>query len=111
MLYLKCLEYYEMCVKSMMDTYSSTKRADSQKTLIKKASVSQPVVRRNELLEDAIFKAAQAFTNYDYADDPSGPGKGLYSEMHKYKSVSDFRKKKRKRRMETIKKLKDTKPK
>jgi hypothetical protein len=36
------------------------------------------------------------FKNYDYVNDPSGPGKGLYQDMTKYKSVSDFRKKKRK---------------
>lgn len=39
------------------------------------------------------------FTNYDYADSSTGPGKGLYSDMDKYKSVADFRKKKRKDKM------------
>lgn len=36
------------------------------------------------------------FNNYDYAEDPSGPGTGLYrGKMNKYKSVADFLKKKR----------------
>jgi hypothetical protein len=39
------------------------------------------------------------FKNYDYANDPSGPGKGLYNgKMDRYKSVSDFRKRKKRRR-------------
>lgn len=35
------------------------------------------------------------FRNYDYKDDPTGPGTGLYQNLDKYKSVSDFRKRKK----------------
>lgn len=40
------------------------------------------------------------YKNYDLYDtgDPS-PGKGFYSDMEKYKSISDFRTKKRKKKM------------
>lgn len=86
MLYLKCMEYYELCTQEYIKEYS----------LVKRASYNS-------------CKEAQLFKNYDYADDPSGPGKGLYSDMDKYKSVADFRKKKRSRRMKAIKKLKDHK--
>ena len=38
------------------------------------------------------------FQNYDYADDPTGPGMGLYhGNMDKYKSVGEFLEKSRKR--------------
>lgn len=37
------------------------------------------------------------FKNYDYIEDPTGPGEGLFQNMHKYKSVKDFLNKKRKR--------------
>jgi hypothetical protein len=39
------------------------------------------------------------YKNFDYVDnDPNGPGEGLYhGKMDKYKSVDEFRKKKRKR--------------
>ena len=40
------------------------------------------------------------FKNYDYGtgpDEKMGPGKGLYENMDKYKSVSDFLKKKRRK--------------
>jgi hypothetical protein len=43
------------------------------------------------------------FKNFDYADDPTGPGTGLYAKPGKYKSVEDFRlqyqKRKKKRRL------------
>jgi hypothetical protein len=35
------------------------------------------------------------FRNYDHINDPTGPGTGLYKNMDKYKSVSDFRKRKK----------------
>lgn len=38
------------------------------------------------------------FENYDYSDDSSGPGIGLFhGPMGKYKSVDEFRKSKSKR--------------
>lgn len=55
-------------------------------------------------------KTAQLFRNYDYGvDDPNGPGTGFYANLDKYKSVMDFRKKKRKRRAKMIKKLRNMK--
>ncbi len=39
----------------------------------------------------------QLFKNYDYIENPTGPGAGLYQNLDKYKSVSDFLKKKRER--------------
>lgn len=54
-------------------------------------------------------KLGQLFRNYDYAEDTSGPGRGFYADMQKYKSISDFRKKKIKKRKKIIKKLKDMK--
>lgn len=57
-------------------------------------------------------KTAQIFTNFDYGTDaPSGPGTGFYANIDKYKSVADFRKKRRRRRAKTIKKLLATRPK
>jgi len=57
-------------------------------------------------------KTAQMFRNFDYGtDSPSGPGTGLYENMDKYKSVADFRKKRRRRRAKTIKKMLGTRPK
>jgi Poly A polymerase head domain len=50
-------------------------------------------------------KIAQLFTNYDYTECPSGPSTGPYNNIDKYKSISNFRKK---RRMKTIKKLLST---
>lgn len=62
---------------------------------------------RQELEEPQQEKTAQLkedkhsltfFRNYDYSDDPSGPGVGLYhGAMDKYKSVKDFIDKKKKR--------------
>lgn len=43
------------------------------------------------------------FLNYDYADDESGPGTGLFHHMTDYKSVADFLKKKRKRNKDKYK--------
>lgn len=38
------------------------------------------------------------FKNYDYTDDPTGPGKGLWNgPVGKYKSVREFIEKSRKR--------------
>jgi len=43
------------------------------------------------------------FKNYDYGeDDPNGPGTGFYSGLSEYKSVTDFRTKKRKRRKKLL---------
>lgn len=47
------------------------------------------------------------FKNYDYKDSESGPGEGLYSNMKDYKSVTEFREKKRKRRKKLLDKYFD----
>lgn len=47
-------------------------------------------------------KTAQLRKNYDL-------GEGLYENLDRYKSVSDFRRKRRKKRMRLIKRIKDTK--
>ena len=47
-------------------------------------------------------KGEVLFKGYDYGDPPqsaTSPGGGFYSNMHKYKSVSDFLKKKRKKKI------------
>jgi len=56
-------------------------------------------------------KEAQFFRNYDYAENKTGPGTGLFSNIDKYKSVSDFRKKKMKSRKKQLKKMLKTRPK
>lgn len=55
-------------------------------------------------------KTAQLFRNFDYGEDaPSGPGLSFYSELGKYKSVSDWRKARRKRRKKLLKNIRDMK--
>lgn len=49
-----------------------------------------------------VVKKSQFRANYDY-------GEGLYMNLDKYKSVSDFRKKRRKKRMKELKRIRDTK--
>lgn len=53
---------------------------------------------------------AQFFSNYDLTDNKSGPGQGIYSQMDKYKSVSEFRNKRLNKRKKLIKKILDSKP-
>lgn len=53
-------------------------------------------------LQKRTIKSAQLRKNYDY-------GEGIYMNLDKYKSVSDFRKKRRKKRMVELKKIKDMK--
>ena len=49
-----------------------------------------------------VSKAGQLKRNFDL-------GEGLYSQLDRYKSVSDFRKKRRKKRMKILKKIRDMK--
>jgi hypothetical protein len=50
--------------------------------------------------EDTLPRPMVFYQNYDYVDnDPNGPGEGPYKNMDKYKSIDDFRKKTKKRRM------------
>lgn len=56
-----------------------------------------------------LAKSSQLFTNYDYVDLPSGPGTSIYSDLKKYKSVSEFRKKRRNKRKKILKKIRDMK--
>lgn len=57
----------------------------------------------------SLIKKAQFFRNYDYGTgkgNKSGPGTGLFMNLKDYKSVMDFRKKRRNKRKEVIKKIK-----
>lgn len=57
----------------------------------------------------SLIKIGQFFKNYDYGagkSPESGPGNGLWMNLNKYKSISDFRKKRRKKRKEVLKKIK-----
>lgn len=47
-------------------------------------------------------KKSQFFTNYDYIDNPTGPGEGVYKNQKKHKSIKDFLKKNRKRRRKLL---------
>lgn len=48
------------------------------------------------------------FRNYDYADDPSGPGKGLFNgPMDRFKSIKEFLEHKRKRRKKQMEERKN----
>jgi tRNA nucleotidyltransferase/poly(A) polymerase len=60
-------------------------------------------------LKNNMQKTSQLFTNYDLYDNPTGPGSGIYSNLDKYKSVSEFRKKRRKRRKKVIDRIKKMK--
>lgn len=69
--------------------------------------------RRNEpeMRPQPASKTAQMFSNFDYGvDSKTGPGLSYYSDLTKYKSVADFRKKRRARRRKTIRKFLDTRP-
>jgi hypothetical protein len=48
------------------------------------------------------------FRNYDYTDSPSGPGTGLYHNLDKYKSVSDFLKSKKQKKLKDKYKANDS---
>lgn len=61
-----------------------------------------------ELAETGSFdKYAQLFQNYDYIDLSSGPGTSVYRDMTdgKVKSVSEWKKKKRKQRKKNIERI------
>ncbi len=64
-----------------------------------------PYYKENKLLT----KSSQFFSNYDYSDVTSGPGTGLYKDLEKYKSVSEFRRKRRNKRKKVLKKIRDMK--
>jgi len=56
-------------------------------------------------------KNAQFFSNFDYGiEDKEGPGLGLYSDMKKNKSLSEFRKKRKNKRKQLIDKIRKNKP-
>jgi hypothetical protein len=81
--------------------------------LLNKTGLWDLVPITNEILPfyQKRHKTAQLFMNFDYADSSTGPGVGLYhGDMSKYKSVMDWRKKRRKRRAKTIKKILNTRP-
>jgi len=59
----------------------------------------------------SITKSAQFFKNFDYADSPSGPGTNVFQNMDKYKSIDEFRKKRKKKQKQLRKKIIDTRPK
>jgi hypothetical protein len=54
--------------------------------------------------KESIKKDAQWRTNYDY------PWEGLYSNLDKYDSVTDFRKKRRSKRKKDLEKILSTRP-
>jgi hypothetical protein len=54
-------------------------------------------------------ESQQFFNNYDLADEKTGPGTGFYANLDKYKSVSDFRKKKMKRRKKMLENIRNHK--
>lgn len=58
----------------------------------------KPEPVKNEQRQSSRFKRP-FFKNYDYTSEPAdetSPGGGLWMNMHKYKSIDDFRKKKEK---------------
>lgn len=50
-------------------------------------------------------KLSQFFKGYDYVDNPTGPGVGVYNDMKKNKSIKDFLKNKRKLRRKILRSL------
>lgn len=61
-------------------------------------------------LEQVIKKKAQFFTNYDLNNNPTGPGASVYTQMDKFKSIQEFRKKTKKRRKKQREMALKTKP-
>lgn len=59
----------------------------------------------------SIEKYAQLFRNYDLADLPSGPGTSVYTDVTngKVKSVSEWRKNKRKQRKKNLERIRNQK--
>lgn len=78
--------------------------------IINKANMWDAIPTTDSLRPYLNKKNAQFKANYDYGTgETSGVGTGLYMNLDKYKSVADFRKKKRRKRMKQLKKIKNMK--
>lgn len=73
----------------------------------KDAPEGHPSVRKEDFKSEPVTEEQRQgarnkrpfFRNYDYTTEPANetsPGGGLWMNMHKYKSIDDFRKKKKK---------------